>query len=81
MIDNSVSIPSAPSQAPASATPGVAVPAARVMAVDALRGFDMFWIVGGDAVVLALANLFHNAVTRLLEKQCEHVKWEGFVFQ
>ncbi|MFM1920051.1 MAG: hypothetical protein RLZZ303_1685, partial [Candidatus Hydrogenedentota bacterium] len=27
---------------------------ARVMAIDALRGFDMFWITGGRAIVLGL---------------------------
>ncbi|MGI8967092.1 MAG: acyltransferase family protein, partial [Limisphaerales bacterium] len=26
----------------------------RIMSIDALRGFDMFWIIGADALVYAL---------------------------
>jgi len=35
----------------AAAKPG------RLMSLDALRGFDMFWIVGADALVEALRKL------------------------
>ena len=30
--------------------PSERTPAQRLMAVDALRGFDMFWIIGADAL-------------------------------
>ncbi len=51
------------------------------MSLDALRGFDMFWIVGGGVLISALDKIFNNAATNFLAEQCEHVKWEGFHFQ
>ena len=37
---------------PAEASqPSVAGPTRRLMSLDALRGFDMFWIVGGEEIV------------------------------
>lgn len=52
----------------------------RVASIDALRGFDMFWIIGGDALALSLlANVQTNWAQRLSE-QLEHVQWEGFRF-
>jgi predicted acyltransferase len=56
-----------------------AVPQGRVMAVDALRGFDMFWIVGGGEVVRRAIQVFVNPIPRPIETQFEHVEWEGFV--
>jgi predicted acyltransferase len=49
------------------------------MSLDALRGFDMFWIVGAGSLVHALGHS-KNAVTTFLSEQLEHVKWEGFHF-
>lgn len=60
-----------------AATP---VPEQRLASLDALRGFDMLWIVGGAAVVHALHGLGDNSVTRWLDGQFEHVQWEGFHF-
>ena len=34
-----------------------ASPGSRLMSMDALRGFDMFWIIGGDSLVYALNGL------------------------
>ena len=48
------------------------------MSLDALRGFDMFWIVGAGALVQALKNMSDNPVTRFLHTQLEHVQWAGF---
>jgi predicted acyltransferase len=52
----------------------------RVLSIDALRGFDMFWIVGGRTVLktwwLWLGLPFYPE----LDRQFQHVKWEGFVF-
>ncbi len=31
-----------------------AAPAERLTSIDALRGFDMFWIVGGDSAARAI---------------------------
>jgi len=56
-----------------------ALPQGRVMSVDALRGFDMFWIAGGGELVKRLVELFSNPMPEALHHQFEHVPWEGFV--
>lgn len=53
-------------------------PLGRVIAIDALRGFDMFWIVGGKGLALATAGLVWATPPPWLERQFEHVPWEGF---
>ena len=53
---------------------------ARLMSLDALRGFDMFWIMGGDGLAYALGQVSHNPVTRFLADQLEHAEWAGFHF-
>ena len=50
------------------------------MSLDALRGFDMFWILGADALVLALGGLSTSPVARFFTGQLEHKAWEGFGF-
>lgn len=55
------------------------VPAERVVSVDALRGFDMFWIAGGGPLVMAFCKLFSNPLPPWLERHFDHVEWEGFV--
>lgn len=47
------------------------------MSLDALRGFDMFWIVGGEELVHALYKGWPNALTGLLNRQMDHQPWEG----
>ncbi len=54
------------------------MPSQRILSVDALRGFDMFWIVGGSGVVGAILPFFGSKVQQLLEPQLEHADWEGF---
>jgi predicted acyltransferase len=72
---------SAAAAPPESAPPIAAPPAtARLMSLDALRGFDMFWILGADALVRALDRMGENPVTRLLSTQLSHVEWAGFHF-
>src|ERR1039457_495617 len=53
----------------------------RVASIDALRGFDMFWIIGGGTVFGALADVWPNPVTLGLRHQLEHAHWEGFHFE
>jgi len=53
----------------------------RVLSIDALRGFDMFWITGGGALFASLANAWDHPVTRTIQHQMEHVKWGGFHFE
>jgi len=58
----------------------VAAARQRLMSVDALRGFDMFWIIGADALVGALNKMSHTGPTAFLANQLEHAEWEGFHF-
>jgi predicted acyltransferase len=53
----------------------------RLMSLDALRGFDMFWIIGGGEVLAALAQVHPNRFTLTLESQLQHVQWEGVHFE
>src|SRR5687767_16041469 len=53
----------------------------RLMSLDALRGFDMFWIAGADEIVAALTTIAAtSAPIAFLHNQLTHRKWEGFVF-
>ena len=54
--------------------------AERIVSVDALRGFDMFWIIGGEAVAKALEKLSNGPVISAIATQLQHVEWEGFHF-
>jgi len=54
-------------------------PSQRIVSVDALRGFDMFWIAGGGPLVMAFCKLFRNPLPPWLDRQFDHVVWEGFV--
>ncbi len=53
----------------------------RIGAIDALRGFDMFWIIGGGEVFTSLDKIFNSPATSFISRQLEHVKWEGFRFE
>ena len=55
-----------------------ASPGQRLMSVDALRGFDMFWIIGGDSLVYALNRMSQTRPVSFLAGQLEHAEWEGF---
>jgi predicted acyltransferase len=57
-----------------------AAPTERLTSIDALRGFDMFWIVGGDEVARALCKWWGTPEALQLGDQFEHVSWEGFRF-
>lgn len=55
-------------------------PAQRLLSLDALRGFDMFWIVGAESLVDGLSHTTPTGVTKFLAEQLDHVEWEGFRF-
>ena len=55
--------------------------ASRLMSIDALRGFDMFWIIGGWYIFNGLHTALDNSTTAFLKNQLKHVEWEGFVFE
>jgi len=50
------------------------------MSLDALRGFDMFWIVGGEELAHALYKGWSNPLTAMLDRQMDHVPWGGVHF-
>ena len=54
---------------------------ARLMSLDALRGFDMFWIVAAEGVVAGLRKVSDHPVIHGLAEQLEHVEWAGFHFE
>ncbi|GAB3793571.1 DUF5009 domain-containing protein [Spirosoma humi] len=62
-------------QEPALAQP---VPIRRLLSLDALRGFDMFWIMGGEEVFHVLAKTTGWAWAVFLADQFTHVTWNGF---
>ncbi len=55
-------------------------PGERLMCLDTLRGFDMFWIIGGDAFFQALAAITGWGWARQWALQLDHVPWAGFHF-
>ena len=55
----------------------------RIASIDALRGFDMFWIIGADALFYALNKMAGGDGKSLIgffATQLDHVQWEGFHF-
>lgn len=65
---------------------GVPVVQHRLTSVDALRGFSIVWILGGDGVMWSLAEMSRgkgavsSAIGSFLYIQFKHVAWEGFTF-
>ncbi|MGD8499332.1 MAG: DUF5009 domain-containing protein [Phycisphaerales bacterium] len=57
------------------------LPQGRVASIDALRGFDMFLLIGGGVIFRSLAGLLgDSALGNLISTQFRHVDWEGFAF-
>jgi predicted acyltransferase len=69
-----------------SADVPLALQTRRIVSVDALRGFSIFWIIGGDGAVLALDRMLKDkgqplrSISGFLATQMSHVPWEGFSF-
>jgi predicted acyltransferase len=57
-----------------------AIETGRLHSLDALRGFDMFWIMGGESIFIALATLTGWPVLQCWAGQLSHVAWHGFHF-
>ena len=47
----------------------------RLMSLDALRGFDMFWIVGAEELIRGLQNFSSGGVLGLIAEQLHHKAW------
>jgi predicted acyltransferase len=55
-------------------------PSDRLWSLDTLRGFDMFWIIGGDAFFRTLADVTGWGWARFGAFQLDHAEWAGFHF-
>ena len=55
-------------------------PRARLLSIDALRGFDMAWIMGLENIVRDWARASESQYYDFLDTQLTHVPWEGFRF-
>lgn len=53
----------------------------RLLSLDVLRGFDMFWIIGGGSLIVALAATTNWGWLQVIAGQLKHVQWEGFHFE
>ena len=60
--------------------PPAAEPSQRLLSLDALRGFDRFWIMGGDALLRAVEKMQDNATTRFFGAQLRHADFVGLTF-
>ncbi|MGE5157953.1 MAG: acyltransferase family protein [Gemmatimonas sp.] len=65
--------------------PKDAPPVHRIVSVDALRGFSMFWLLGADGIFWSLDRMAHGrgmlgSIASFLKTQMIHVAWEGFRF-
>jgi predicted acyltransferase len=75
----SIASPSA-AVTPTASLPEIRPATRRLMSLDALRGFDMFWIVGGEELVHALYKAVPNGLTRVVDQQMDHQPWVGVHF-
>jgi len=53
-------------------------PSQRLYSLDALRGFDMFWIMGADEIAYKLAETTHAPLWEHVANQLTHPDWNGF---
>ncbi|WP_044147752.1 acyltransferase family protein [Singulisphaera acidiphila] len=53
-------------------------PSERLLSIDALRGFDMLWIIGGERLAKALARWSDSSAGKVVQEQLEHAEWHGF---
>ncbi|HEY8956313.1 DUF5009 domain-containing protein [Chitinophaga sp.] len=52
----------------------------RLLSLDALRGFDMFWIMSGEHIIHALAKATKWPLFLWMSEQLHHTVWNGFTF-
>ncbi len=70
----------------ATSAPSIARQTGRIVSVDALRGFAMFWIIGGDGAMVSLDQILRergsvlSAAGGFLGRQFTHNEWEGVHF-
>ena len=50
----------------------------RLKSLDALRGFDMFWIMGAEEIFILLGAITGWPIIEWWAGQMTHVEWHGF---
>ena len=55
--------------------------AGRLVSLDALRGFDMFWITGGARILVGLGKVIQSPLFDKSLEQFSHVPWQGLHFE
>lgn len=63
-----------------TSSPTIQKTTGRLLSIDALRGWDMFWIIGGDALATSILKIGNWSFSPALMTQLEHADWEGFRF-
>jgi predicted acyltransferase len=62
----------------AAAVPVAVSASQRLTSLDALRGFTMFWIIGGSEVIIAITGYVYPPLVDAVETQLYHATWKGF---
>ena len=52
----------------------------RIVSIDALRGFDMFWIIGAAKLASVLFTLKDTSWGARIALEFDHIAWNGFTF-
>jgi predicted acyltransferase len=65
----------------AQSSPAATTTSQRLLSLDALRGFDMFWIIGAEGLVEGLNKITDSGPIRIVADQLQHKPWEGFHFE
>ena len=61
-------------------TQSTPMPSKRLVSLDALRGFDMFWIMSGEQIIHTLAKVTQWPVLLWFSGQLHHTQWNGITF-
>jgi len=70
-----------PAESARSAPPPAApVISERLVSLDTFRGFIMFWIIGGESLLVALRSLGNNPLIKFLAYEVNHTPWVGLRF-
>src|SRR5256885_15977157 len=51
----------------------------RLVSLDALRGFDMFWIIGGEEIFHEWVKVQNWAILQHISNQLDHTPWAGLI--
>lgn len=51
----------------------------RLLSLDALRGFNMFWIIGGAQLISSIAEATQWSWADYVQAQLTHAEWHGFL--